>query len=81
MKETATAPAFGEKASPRVLSMGATDAFRVDPVDIFACSCTYPRISPLVRRGWFIQKNFLFFFFPFWSFAFLFGNFRPQDRF
>lgn len=30
----------------------------VDPLDIFACWCTYPCISPFVGRGWLIQKRF-----------------------
>ena len=38
------------------------------PLNIFACWCTYPCISPLVWRGWLIQKRFL------WRYC-------PQDRF
>lgn len=38
--------------------LGVTDGFvNVDPLDIFACWCTYPCISPFVWRGWLIQKR------------------------
>lgn len=53
-----TVKSFRKRISLKLCWERRTVFVNVDPLNIFACWCTYPCISPFVWRGWLIQKRF-----------------------